>query len=457
MTTPRYATTGCAAGSQVSGDASSDAWYLNFNNGNANTNNRNNECFVLAVRPAGVPGEYPGAAPEGIRFPDILSAFQRARQGKRPSVNQLQFELRWMDNLLEIQDQINAGTWSPRPTTCFIATRPKAREIHAPDFADRVVHHLVVPPLEAVCEPTFISDSYANRSGKGSHAAVRQLVAFVRQVASGQGGGYFLQLDIHNCFNSVKRKILYGLLKARMQRAGISLPIQHAVHALLRLSPLEQGVHYRASAEERAQVPPHKRLENAPPGCGIPIGNLSSQFFINVYLNELDQFVKHVLKAKRYLRYVDDFVLVHRDREQLLAWQHQIEAFLASRLNLSLKADIRLQPLTDGIDFLGYIVRPSHTLVRRRVVSHARQALSGWAYRHVTAHGLQVTPQDLRDVSAIWASYEGHFDHASSYQLRRDFHRRFPWLAAATRRRNFDLRSEGRLIELPSHFPRIQS
>jgi hypothetical protein len=245
--------------------------------------------------------------------------------------------------------------------------------------------------------------------------------------------------------------MLYGFLKARMQRAGMPMYIQRAVHALLRQSPLKQGVHYRATAAERGQVPPHKRLENAPPGCGIPIGNLSSQFFINVYLNELDQFIKHTLKAKRYLRYVDDFVLVHESREQLQAWQVQIEQFLASRLQLSLKDDVRLRPLSDGIDFLGYIVRPTHTLVRRRVVSHARDALSRWGRRCVNEQGLRVTPQDLRDVAAIWASYEGHFEHASSYQLRGDFHRRFPWLASATRKRHFAIQLEERMTTITLH------
>src|SRR6185437_10005969 len=105
-----------------------------------------------------------------------------------------------------------------------------------------------------------------------------------------------------------------------------------------------------------ALVPPHKRLENAPEGCGIAIGNLSSQFFANVYLNELDQFVKHELRASRYMRYVDDFVLVHESRAQLMAWQDAIARFLGERLRLELKAEVRLRPLDSGIDFLGYVL-----------------------------------------------------------------------------------------------------
>ncbi|UYB52167.1 RNA-directed DNA polymerase [Xanthomonas sp. AM6] len=135
---------------------------------------------------------------------------------------------------------------------------------------------------------------------------------------------------------------------------------------------------YRATGAERTQVPPHKRLENAPAGRGLPIGNLSSQFFANVYLDALDQFAKRELHAKRYLRYVDDFVLFHHDRAQLQRWQTQIEQFLSDQLSLGLKADIRLRRLTDGLDFLGYVIYPTHTLARRRVIGHARAAMAVW-------------------------------------------------------------------------------
>jgi RNA-directed DNA polymerase len=462
MTTPGYATTGCGAESQVRGDApdpcawrpGSAAWCVNFNNGNVNNNDHDNECFVRAVRVASpAAGEFPGDPGMEVSMQMLHAAWLEARRGKTPSVNQLRFDADWIAGLLHLQEQINAGAWEPRPSTCFIATRPKAREIHAPDFADRVVHHLVVPRLEALYEPSFIHDSFANRPGKGTHAAVRRLQAFVREVQSGEGGGWYLQLDVHNFFNSIHRATLYGLLKRRMERERLPEVYRRITHALLRRSPLDAGVTYRASQAERDQVPAHKRLENAPPGCGLPIGNLSSQFFANVYLDQLDQFVKHTLNARRYLRYVDDFVLVHRDRDQLQAWHAEIERFLADRLRLSLKADIRLRPLDSGIDFLGYVVRPTHTLVRPRVVAHARQALAAWGRAHLTDRGLHVTPEDLRQVGAIWGSYQGHLQHADSRRLQADFHRRFPWLASATRPRRFAPGLEGRQITLPRHQP----
>src|SRR5579859_577129 len=298
MTKPRYLRRSCTAGSKARGSASSTpyannpadyAWGVNFNNGNTNINNRDNNGFVRAVRsvvPAS-PGEFQGEA-QPVTLRHVYCAWRRARRKKRPSANRLRFEARWMDHLAQLQRRLNAGTWSPAPSACFIAQRPKAREIHAPDFADRVVHHLVVPELERIWEPRFIFDCYSNRKGKGTHAAVDRLQQFMRQVHSGQGGGWFLQLDVCNFFNSIDRRRLYAELKRVLEQRQAPLTLRRIVHTLLRHSAARHGVRHFASFRERARVPPHKRLENAAPGCGLAIGNLSSQFFANVCLDALD-------------------------------------------------------------------------------------------------------------------------------------------------------------------------
>jgi RNA-directed DNA polymerase len=408
MTMPRYLESSCAAGSQVCGLASSPgdcAWNVNFNNGNSDWNNRNNTGFVRAVRSARA-SECQGAE---VSFRDLFESWRSARRRKVPSFNQLDFESHWIDNLLELQRQINAGTWAPGPTTCFVAKRPKAREIHAPDFVDRVVHHWLVPRLETLFEPGFIFDSYANRTGKGTHAAVVRLRQFVRQVASGQGGGWYLQLDVRNFFNSIHRPTLYATMKARFLARGVAPIFQRATHALLRSSAGRQGVLHRATAAERALVPPHKRLENAAHGCGLPIGNLSSQFFANIYLDRLDQFVKHTLRAERYLRYVDDLVIVHHDRAELARMLPVITEFLRSELRLELKDDIKLRPLSAGIDFLGYVVYPTHTRIRRRVVRHAMTAVKATANPR--------TREEREHRRSVLASYVGHFAHANAVRI----------------------------------------
>ncbi|QHG87972.1 reverse transcriptase domain-containing protein [Xanthomonas sp. NCPPB 1638] len=445
MTTPRYPHPGCAAWSQVYGEAaawsSASAWNVNFNNGNVNNNHRDNNGFALAVRRAGEFQEEP-------TLQELHQAWRCARRQKVPSHNQLHFDTHWMTNLLQLQRELVGQTWAPRPSTSFVATRPKAREIHAPDFADRVVHHWLVPQLEALYERTFIHDSYANRRGKGSHAAVQRAQAFSRQVHSGQSGGWYLQLDVANFFNSIHRPTLWAMLRRRMERHKTSATVQQTTHALLRRGPLHAGVRDRATPAERAQVPPHKQLVNAPPGRGLPIGNLSSQFFANVYLDALDQYAKHELKAKRYLRYVDDFVIFHHDREQLQRWQTQIEQFLRAKLRLELKADIRLRQLTDGLDFLGYVIYPTHTLTRQRVIGHARAALAQWEGTHVHGNTIRGTPADLRQLQARMSSYAGHLRHADSHRLLTALHRRYSWLRSATRHRRFSPRLEGKHLTI---------
>ena len=422
MTTPGYLG-GCLAGSEVRGIASAHSgasWIVNLNNGNTNWNNHDNHNQVRAV----LAGECRGAA----TFSALYSAWRAARRGKRPSRDQLAFACNPFDRLLDLEERLNTLSWRPSPPTCFVQLTPKAREIHAPAFADRVVHHWLVPQLEAIYEPTFIHDSYSNLVGKGTHAAIRCLQAFVREVHAGQGGGWYLQLDISNFFASIHRATLWQLLKRRMERAGLPEVTRRATHALLNYPIERTGVVMACTDAERAAVPPHKRLENAAPGCGIAIGNLSSQFFANVYLDRLDQFVKHDLKAERYLRYVDDFVLVHHDRAQLETWLSRITDFLRTELRLALKADQRLAPLTDGIDFLGYVVRPTHTLVRRRVVAHCRAKLATWERRNVRNGAVTKKREALEQVHAIYVSYAGHFRHAHSWRLRQRIYDRFPWL-----------------------------
>jgi retron-type reverse transcriptase len=445
MTKPRYLP-GCSAWSQVLGDAaaglSASAWNVNANNGNVNNNHRNNNGFALAVRRA---GEFQD---DDLSYEVLYRAWRRARRQKVPSFNQLAFDLTWSTGLLQLQAEILERRWKPRPSTCFIATRPKAREIHAPDFADRIVHHCVIPRLEAIYKPVFIFDSYANRRGKGSHAAVRRLRDFVRQQFSGAGDGWCLKLDVANFFNRIHRPTLREQIDRRLRRADVPAWIQYIIEALLAGQPLDAGVRVRTTPDELALVPYHKRLANAPRDCGLPIGCLPSQFFANTYLNELDQFVKHRIGARRYLRYVDDFVIVHESRQQLVAWRDEIAAFLRDRLRLELRTETCLRPLRDGIDFLGYVIFPTHIRVRRRVVTHACTTFSAWECGHVRNGIIRTNPADYRVAQAVIASYEGHFAHASSWRLKRSIDLRFPWLSAVRVKRRFTLRQEHRHFAL---------
>jgi len=333
--------------------------------------------------------------------------------------------------------------------------KPKAREIHAAHYRDRVVHHWLVPILEGLYEPVFIHDVYSNRQGKGTHAAVRRLRHFMRGVSrTGKGGGFFLQLDIRNFFNSVDRRILFSQLQQRL-RKGVrqgkiseenAVLVRDISHIILKQDVGKESF-MAATAAEIGRIPPYKRLINAGPDRGLPIGNLTSQFFANVYLNELDQFVKHQLKCRHYLRYVDDFILLHPDPDQLRRWACEIRNFLQERLGLELKTPEILQPVRQGANFLGYIVRPEYLLVRRRVVGNLWEKLIRFEKQWIKGSNRQgwniaVLPEPREHLRGVLASYWGHFSHACHYRLVRRVFTRFPWLSCL-----FDLRRE-RLVPL---------
>lgn len=190
-----------------------------------------------------------------------------------------------------------------------------------------------------------------------------------------------------------------------------------------------------------ARVPAHKRLCHAAPHCRLPVGNLTSQFFANVYLDPPDQFVEHTLKVHHYVRYVDDFVLLGESCEQLLQWHAGIEAFLRERLRLALKRGGKPSPCAAGIDFLGYVVHAHRRRVRHRVVQHCQHKLQAWHGRHgIALRNDPLAPQAFASLHALLGSYWGHFAHADSVRLRRLVLARQPWLA-----RLFDLVEDGSL------------
>ena len=267
------------------------------------------------------------------------------------------------------------------------------------------MHHVLVEQLEKTFEPIFIHDSYACRKGKGTHAAVKRLHMFTRQITkNGNIRAHFLQLDIKDFFPTINKEILFKLIARKIHNPDVLWLTQVVLFWDCTTSYVARG-----DASMLKQVPAHKSLFGKNNECGLPIGNLTSQFFSNVYLNELDQFVKHTLKAHHYLRYVDDFVILSTDPEQLAMWRHQIEVFVMERLNLRLHPVRRkLLPISNGIDFLGYIIRPGYILVRRRVVHNLKAKLRVFALGQTSINVIKDTI----------ASYLGHFKWANCYRVK---------------------------------------
>ncbi len=300
-------------------------------------------------------------------FRDLVQAYYDCRRAKRNSASALAFEANLEGNLSKLHDDLSSGTYRPGRSICFVVTRPKPREVWAADFRDRIVHHLLYNRIGAGIEATFIADSCACIPGRGTLYAAKRLESKIRSATQNWARPvHYLKLDLANFFVSINKQILEHQLAPRIHDAWwCRLALQVLWH-----DPRED-FEVRSPRHLFNRVPQHKRLTAQPAKLGLPIGNLSSQFFANVYLDALDQFVKHQLRCKHYVRYVDDFILLHESPQQLNAWRAQIEAFLPSlgaRLN---PTKTILQPVDRGVDFVGHVIKPWRRTTRKRSVTQA--------------------------------------------------------------------------------------
>jgi len=375
---------------------------------------------------------------ELFKFSAIYQAYEKCLRGKRQTRNAQRYQIQLLDNLWQTLWQLQQYQWTLGHAIFFITLKPKVREIHAADFSERVVHHLLVPELESLFEPVFIYDCYSNRKDKGTHKAVKRLQGFMKSTLDKQGQAYYLQLDIKNFFNTIDKPILFKLVNYRLQKAidqgkisqSKARDLSWCCKQLLKPRSSEYLIK-KGPQSSFDQVPQHKRLNQATEK-GLPIGNLTSQFFANVYLNELDQFIKHQLKCKAYVRYVDDSVLVHHDPLVLKYWQFKINQFCNTQLQLQLKPIEILNPVQNGVNFLGYITRPGYFLVRRRVIANLKEKLDFFQKQfiyqqnnHTLIH-LQISVRDK--CRATLSSYLGHFKHANCLSLISKIKKDYSWL-----------------------------
>ena len=328
----------------------------------------------------------PGPAADTAPFPfvELVLAYLDCRRGKRNSASALAFEARLESNLCDLYDQLVDGSYKPGRSICFPIRRPKAREVWAADFRDRIVHHLLYNRISARFHAAFSVESCACIPGRGTLYAARRLERHVRSASQNWSRPvYYCKLDIANFFVSIDKNILAGQLAAKVHE-----PFWRALGETILFHDPRGNVDLRGQAELHANVPPHKRLGNAPAHCGLPIGNLSSQFFANVFLNALDQFVKHQLGARYYVRYVDDFILIHESAQWLNAARERIEQFLAERLHVQLNPRKTIvQPVARGVDFVGHVLKPWRRTTRRRTLASAIRRIENLPAADVYATG----------------------------------------------------------------------
>ncbi len=315
-------------------------------------------------------------------FENLLLAFRKASRGRRFSSEVLNFGKNLEENLISIQDELITGTYEPRPYRTFTIYEPKERIIHVAPFRDRVIHHAVMNIIEPIWDSLFIYDTYACRKGKGTHSGVNRTTEFLRAAKEKWGKVYCFQGDISKCFPSINH------------------------HILMRI--IEQKIKCRQTLRLFEKIIFNGGDRSDPDSHNLPIGNLVSQWAANLYLSELDYFVKHSLKVKYYVRYMDDFILLSSDKKQLHTWRREVEQFLWDNLRMKLNPKSDIYPVNQGVDFLGYRIWSSHRLLRKSSLFRATRRFK--ALSKLYAQGRV----SLQHVRASVMSWLGHCRHANA-------------------------------------------
>lgn len=300
-------------------------------------------------------------------FESLHSAWLKARKGKRLKKETLEFSCNLESNLLQLKRELEAGTYKHGGYKTFFVEDSKKRVIKAAPFRDRVVHHALCNAIEPIFEKAFIHDSYACRKGKGAHAAMQRLAKFVRS----RRFGYYMKCDVRKYFSSINHEILFGIISKRIK-------------------------------DEKALALVREIIGSASDGDGrgIPIGNLTSQLFANIYLNELDCFAKCALGIRFYVRYVDDFIFLEQ-KSRLLEIKKDVIVFLETiRLEIHEKSALPY-PAAQGIDFVGYRIFATHVALRKSFVKKAKRKIGN------------------ANIQTI-QSWNAHAKHADSYCMRKN-------------------------------------
>jgi retron-type reverse transcriptase len=319
----------------------------------------------------------------------LFLAWKEFRTGKGSKTDVLLFEGDLESNIFKLSRELRSKKYRHGRYEGFYISDPKLRHIHKASVRDRVLHHAIFTVLNPVFEPTFISNSFSCRVGKGTHKGVEMFRNMLRKESENNTRTcYVLKCDVQKFFDSIDHNILLSILTKKIKDSNTIWLLNNIIES------------YASSTSDLFR----KR--------GVPIGNLISQLFANVYMNEFDQFVKHKLKICYYARYTDDFIIVSRDREYLMGLVGSINNFLEDFLSLHLHPNkVEIIKYTAGVDFLGYVIFPTHTLIRertkRRIIRKFESKIKKYEEGEVSKE----------KINATLSSYLGVLSHANTYKL----------------------------------------
>ncbi len=329
--------------------------------------------------------QFCGTFEDIISLENLLAAWEEFVRGKRGKRDVAEFSFRLMDNIFALYEDLRNRTYCHGGYQAFNISDPKPRNIHKASVRDRLIHHAIYRVLYPFFDRTFVADSFSCRVRKGTHAAMNRFRAFARVVSKNNTRTcWVLKCDIKKFFANIDHATLLEILAQHIPDREIMRLLCEVVESF---------------SSSRRDV-------------GLPLGNLTSQLFVNIYMNEFDQFAKHRLKAKCYLRYADDFVILSCDRVWLNGLISSVGKFLKEKLKLELHPQkVSIQTLASGVDFLGWVHFPNHrvlrTSTRRRMLKRIRGA---------------VNPETIN-------SYLGLLHHGNTYRLRSRIESSFPLIA----------------------------
>lgn len=321
-----------------------------------------------------------------ISWENLLLAARKAFKGKKAKYNAAFYYFYLEPELLRLQEELRNNTYEMRAYRSFIIHEPKMRKICAADFRDRIIHHAICNILEPIFEKSFIYDTYACRKAKGSHAAVKRAQYFMRKSL------FYLKCDISKYYESIDHSILKSLLLKKLKDKRFLYVLYKIID-----HPMPETIS----------------------GKGLPIGNLTSQLFANLYLGVLDHFIKECLHIKHYIRYMDDFVLFCNDKKILHKCLNEIEDFLLDKLNLKLKqSQTYISPSSEGLPFLGFRIYPALIrMQRKKWINFCRKLID----REKAFESGEM--EEIFFIQSI-ASLISHTKHANTLNARRKFFER---------------------------------
>lgn len=321
---------------------------------------------------------------EKLTFEKLLQAHKRARKHKAYKNEVVNFEFNLENNLMNLMHNLYDGTYRLGKYFSFKVYEPKERFIQALPYKDRIVHQWYVEEfIKPHIVPKFINTTFACLEDKGTHKAVEEIQRQMRIMQRNEGNFWILKCDIRKFFYSIDANILFDIMKKYISDKNLL----YLTQILIFNGPVNSN-----------QI-------------GIPIGNYTSQFFANIYLNELDQFVKRELKIKYYTRYMDDFVLILKTKQEAISTKKLIENFLEKNLHLELNEKSRYYPHKMGVNFCGYRIFTTHRLLRLNSKKKIKKKVKKWnLLYHSNTLNINYSLQSLN-------SWLGHSSHCNSYKL----------------------------------------